>query len=82
MSHVGILQSVITTTSSDEAESLAGYLTEHGVFATVADVFEVRIATEDSEHYDEVDTLLITWKMFWEHSDSGLFGLPMFVKES
>jgi hypothetical protein len=31
--------------------------------------------------YPMTAMLLRTWRRFWEHSDSGLMGLPMFIKE-
>jgi hypothetical protein len=28
-----------------------------------------------------VHMLVSTWHLFWEHSDRGLFGLPIYVKD-
>lgn len=81
MTHVDVEYKTVVTTSNDEAESLAGYLNEHGVFAIVADDTEVRALSPDEQSDTDIRTLKTTWRMFWDNSDSGLFGLPLFVKE-
>lgn len=68
--------------SHDEADSLAGYLNEHGVFAVVQDTNEVSVVSENADTDQLIRTLRTTWRRFWDNSDSGLFGLPMFIKES
>lgn len=69
----------IQTDHTDEAASLASYLNEHGVCAQqVADTVELPVP--DVETFTKVETLKTTWLMFWEHSDSGLFGLPLYIK--
>ena len=70
----------IQTDHVDEAASLALYLNEHGVCAQqVNDTVELPIPDVDT--FARVETLKGTWALFWENSDSGLFGLPMFVKD-
>ncbi|AGV99574.1 hypothetical protein SEA_LIFESAVOR_93 [Mycobacterium phage LifeSavor] len=70
----------IQTHHADEAESLAFYLNEHGVCAQAkGDAIDVPVP--DRETFDKVEKLKETWEMFWETSDSGLFGLPLYVKE-
>lgn len=70
----------IQTDHLDEAESLAFYLNEHGVCANATgDAVEVPVP--DRATFDQIEMLKTTWAMFWEVSDSGLFGLPMYVKE-
>ena len=82
MPQVKVSHQTITMDSNDEAESLAGYFGEHGVFAFVTDEVEVRAASQGAETDALIRTLQGTWQHFWDNSDSGLFGLPMFVKES
>lgn len=72
----------LMTASRDEAESLAGYLNEHGVFAFTQEDHAVLAASQDLDTDELIRTLKRTWRHFWDNSDSGLFGLPMFVKES
>lgn len=74
-----ILYHTIQTDHVDEAKSLAYYLNEHGVFAN-ARGDGVELAVPDRDTYDQIATLKSTWQMFWENSDSGLFGLPVYTK--
>lgn len=70
----------IQTDHVDEADSLAFYLNEHGVCAAAhADAVECPVP--DRETFDKIEVLKSTWGMFWETSDSGLFGLPCYIKE-
>lgn len=71
------IHQTVTLENNDEAESLAIYFGEHGVFAFVTDEVEVRASGDP----DLIATLVTTWKHFWDNSDSGLIGLPMFIKE-
>jgi len=69
----------IQTDHVDEAASLAFYLNEHGVCAQqVEDAVE--LAVPDVDVFNRVELLKQTWALFWENSDSGLFGLQMFTK--
>ncbi len=69
----------IQTDHTDEAASLAMYLNEHGVCAQhINDTVELPVP--DAEAFTKVEMLKQTWALFWESSDSGLFGLPMYVK--
>lgn len=69
----------IQTDHVDEAASLAFYLNEHGVCAQqVNDTVELPVPDVDT--FTRVETLKQTWALFWENSDSGLFGLPMYIK--
>ena len=72
---------VIPTDGEDQAASLAYYLNEHGVCAFIQTDHEVSCPLEGTDGYATVEMLKQTWRMFWEYSDSGLFGLPMYVKE-
>lgn len=69
----------IQTDHVDEAASLASYLNEHGVCAQQVDD-TVELPIPDVDTFARVETLKVTWALFWENSDSGLFGLPMYIK--
>lgn len=69
----------IQTDHVDEAASLALYFNEHGVCAQhVNDTVELPVP--NAETFERVELLKQTWALFWENSDSGLFGLPMYTK--
>jgi len=84
---MGIVKNVtyhtIHTDHRDEAASLAFYLNEHGVVAWVSEYNPEAVETPqmDREIFDRVEALKASWVWFWETSDSGLFGLPMYVKD-
>ena len=40
----------------------------------------MELAVPDVETFTRVEMLKQTWALFWEASDSGLFGLPLYVK--
>jgi len=71
----------IQTAHADEAESLAFYLNEHGLCANVRDRDAVELPVLDMTAFTQIEMLKQTWLLFWETSDSGLFGLPMYTKE-
>ena len=79
MSGIKVKYLTLPTDGDDEAISLSDYLNQHGVFA-VAEKNEVICPLENPNCYPTVERLCATWPSFWEHSDSGLFGLPMYVK--
>ncbi len=71
--------------SVDEAVSLAEYLNQHGVLAYKSEgdhgvdiPMECGSSAEVADKTAAVHTLVSTWRMFWEHSDKGLFGLPIY----
>lgn len=70
----------IQTDGADEAASLAYYLSEHGV-AAQPEGDAVELALPDVETFTRVEMLKQTWTFFWENSDTGLFGLPVYVKD-
>lgn len=70
----------IQTDHGDEAASLAYYLNEHGVCAQQSGD-TVELAVPDVETFSRVEMLKQTWALFWEASESGLFGLPLYVKD-
>lgn len=69
----------IQTDHADEAASLAFYLNEHGVCAQHTDD-TVELPIPNVETFQKVELLKQSWLLFWENSDSGLFGLPMYIK--
>jgi hypothetical protein len=69
----------IQTDHADEAASLAFYLNEHGVCAQQADD-TVELPIPDVDTFQKVELLKQSWLLFWDNSDSGLFGLPMYIK--
>lgn len=68
------------TQNGDEAVSLTNYLNEHGVFASQSDTNEVSCPMTDPAIAAKVYDLKKTWQLFWDYSDSGLFGLPCYTK--
>jgi hypothetical protein len=71
----------IQTAHADEAESLAFYLNEHGICAQVKERDSVELPVLDADSFGRVEMLKATWQLFWDTSDSGLFGLPLYVKD-
>jgi hypothetical protein len=69
----------IQTDHADEAASLAFYLNEHGVCAQQSND-TVELPIPDVETFQKVELLKQSWLLFWDNSDSGLFGLPMYIK--
>lgn len=76
-----------TVESADQAVSLSEYLNQHGLLAFKESDDAVMITMEcpTEDHAGEaerlVHILVTTWTLFWEHSDKGLFGLPIYVKD-
>jgi len=78
---IGISYLAIAVDNADEAASLSHYLNEHGVCAFEQNVNEVNCPLESAETVAIIEQLKQTWRMFWEYSDSGLFGLAVYMKE-
>ena len=70
---------VVQTQHVDEAVSLAEYLNQHGICA-VPEGEEVTCPLVDLSVSEKIYQLQQSWEMFWEHSDKGLFGLPVYRK--
>lgn len=77
---VDVTYLVVPTADADEAESLAFYLNEHGAPAFAQADNEVNCPLTGPEDYLRVESLRAGWRLFWEHSDSGLFGLACYLK--
>lgn len=72
--------------SEDQATSLEEYLKRHGQDAYKNGADEVIIPMEYPDEEvgpasAKVHMLISCWKMFWEHSDKGVFELPVYVKD-
>ena len=72
-----VLYLTLVVDNSDEALSLAEYLNQHGFFAQQSDTNEITCPMEDPASAAVIHDLRKTWRLFWDHSDSGLFGLPI-----
>jgi hypothetical protein len=76
-----------TVDNADQAVSLAEYFNQHGMlaFQEADDAVMVAIEAADEEQAATQERLVhilrTTWGLFWEHSDKGLFGLPIYVKD-
>lgn len=67
--------------SSDQAISLAEYLTRHGVTAHQDGSDQVIVPVEDPAECAGIHTLIGCWRKFWENSDQGVFSLPIYSKD-
>jgi hypothetical protein len=73
--------------SADQAVSLAQYLNSHGQLAYKDGEDQVIAPLECPRKEDAADksalmhTLVSTWRLFWEHSDQGVFDLPIYQKD-
>lgn len=78
----GVYYLSIPVESADQATSLARYLNAHGVEASGDGPDEVVCPIDSSEprQLSLISTLHQHWRLFWENSDSELYGLPVYVK--
>jgi hypothetical protein len=75
-----IFYMTLPTENADEAVSLVEYLNQHGVLAAREGTEMVTCPMEHHSMAETVYNLHQSWRRFWEHSDSGLFGLPVYTK--
>lgn len=80
MMDISVFYMTIPTESADQAVSLTEYLNQHGVMAAREGAEMVTCPLEDPAKATELYRLHQGWRRFWEHSDSGLFGLPVYHK--
>lgn len=72
---------------ADQAVSLAEYLNRHGFLAYKDGDDQVIAPLECPRKEDAADQsatvhmLVTTWRLFWEHSDAGVWMLPIYVRE-
>lgn len=81
-SGIEIFYLTLPVNNADEAVSLSEYLNQHGVCASPEGNDAVTCPVDDPVRAMIIDTLRKTWAMYWQHSDSGLFSLPMMTKSS
>jgi hypothetical protein len=73
-----------TVASQDQAVSLVNYLTNHGLLAFQdspdAVMITMECPTEEiaAEQERIAHMLVTTWQLFWEHTDQGVFDLPIY----
>ena len=73
--------------SADQAASLTEYLAKHGWVAFAEDIDAVTIPMECPTKEDAatksatLHMLISSWRLFWEHSDRGVFELPVYDKD-
>jgi hypothetical protein len=65
--------------NADEALSFTNYCNQHGMLAVQENDY-VTIPIDCPNKIILVYTLRETWRLYWEHFDSGLFGLPVITK--
>lgn len=79
-SGIEILYLTLPVNNADEAVSLSEYLNQHGVCAAAEGNDAVVCPMEDPAFAVTIHGLRQGWLRYWEHSDSGLFGLPVLLK--
>lgn len=79
MQRTAIPSLVYDTDHADEALSLSEYFNQHGIFAVVEDR-KVFIPVEREEILGACSRLYQGWCDFWNYSDKGLWGLPIYEK--
>ena len=80
MQEISVFYMTLPTDSADQATSLTEYLNQHGIPAAREGTEMVTCPMENPSMAAEVYNLHRGWKRFWEYSDSGLFGLPVYQK--
>lgn len=68
--------------NADQAVSLSEYLNQHGVCASPEGNDAVTCPITNPADSVLIHDLRQSWTRYWEHSDSGLFGLPVLLKTS
>lgn len=79
-SDIEIFYLTLPVDNADQAVSLSEYLNQHGVCAAPEGNDGVTCPMEDPSRAALVHQLRKMWTLYWDHSDSGLFGLPVFLK--
>jgi hypothetical protein len=77
---VDVFYMTLPVNNADQAVSLTEYLNQHGFSAVREGVDAVTCPIDDETKVPVINSLRKGWEMFWEHSDSGLFGLPVYYK--
>lgn len=79
-SQVDIFYVSFVVASDEQAESLARYLLSHGVQAVNMST-EVTLPMQNPSEMHSVLQLRHHWDKWWEHHESVLFELPVYVKK-
>lgn len=79
-SGIEILYLTLPVDNADQAVSLSEYLNQHGVCAAPEGSDGVICPMDDPALAVTIIQLRRSWQRYWEHSDSGLFGLPVLLK--
>ena len=77
---IGVVYLSVPLESTDQAVSLAAYLTSHGVAAVREGSDAVSCPVPDPATDVLVKHLLTTWPHFWEHNDEPMMAAPVYVK--
>lgn len=80
MTATNIFYMTLPTENADQAVSLTEYLNQHGIAAAREGTEMVTCPMEDPCMAAVVYQLRRSWERFWDYSDSGLFGLPVYLK--
>lgn len=81
-SDIEIFYLTLPVDNADQAVSLSEYLNQHGVCAAPEGNDAVTCPLDEPAKAVLVHNLRKSWSLYWEHSDSSLFGLPMLFKNS
>lgn len=77
---IGIFYLTLPVDNVDQGISLSEYLNQHGICAAPDGNDGVTCPMESPSEAVTVHALRESWRLYWEHSDSGLFGLPVLLK--
>lgn len=80
MQDISVFYMTLPTDSADQAVSLTEYLNQHGIAAAREGTEMVTCPMDNPSLAADVYNIHRSWKRFWEYSDSGLFGLPVYHK--
>lgn len=84
---VGVSYYLQPVESDDQATSLVQYLNRHGQSAFKSQPDEVQVVMqcaskgEAAEKSARTYMIIECWRLFWEHSDAGVFDLPIYLKD-
>jgi len=86
---IGLFYFTQPVDSDDQAISLVEYLSWHGWSALKDDTqhdqvtipLDCRSKEDAADQSAAIYSLVGSWRLFWEHRDKGVFGLPVYVKE-
>lgn len=80
-SETDVFYVMFPTNSDDEGNSLAQYLTSHGIDAVNGMNNEVSVPMTDPRNMALIYQLKKSWGLFWHHTEAALFSLPVYIKD-